>query len=864
MKHLLLLVHFLLVSYLGFTQNHLGYSEDNYSGVHAGYSNPAFLADNRLLVDVSAISLSVNAYNDYAYFSPRNMPYGFVKTFVGSDSKSMDYRGDTLNNVIVPFGQVPNYRNTLNSGNLFEFENISNIPRTAFYNHELAILNLMVSFDQDVAFSFGVKQRTFINFQDVSYDLLSLGRTTLQDSAYWNVTQTQQNVNISFNSWNEYALGLAAVVYNKKKHFIKTGLNLKYLQGIAGAYIGSNDISYFLSNADTAASISGEIDYGTSENLQSSQFFNGDISAEDFGIDFRNPFSGGGRGFGIDIGVVYEWRPNYEDFQYEMDGQKGLERPNENKYRIRLALAVNDIGGINYNRSNESRKFSFADNLTNFDLNQLKADSLGGFNNNIAALELEDKVTYIGNEQSFFMNLPTHINASVDFLVFKNFYLNGNVFLSTPFSKNGSRSIYYSNFSFSPRYEHRYFSLAVPVSYSRIYKMRVGVSARITPYVVLGTSNLLPFFSSGKDVEVAGADFFLTLKVPILKRTKKDTDGDLVSDKLDLCVKTPGVWAFRGCPDSDNDGVQDSEDRCPSEPGKTQFSGCPDRDDDQIIDREDDCPDIAGLPEFNGCPDTDGDKIIDSNDECPNIPGLIEFKGCPDSDGDGIKDTDDLCPNAMGPMANNGCPDTDADGLFDYLDECPEVSGPKENKGCPWPDTDNDGILDKDDKCPLNTGPVANGGCPYIDTDGDGILDKDDDCVNVAGTINNSGCPEIEEKEKEILKTAFNNLEFEVAEATIKESSYQSLDDLAALMGSKPNWKLKIEGHTDSQGGEQNNLILSKKRAEAVKKYLLSNGIIDAERLQVGYFGEDKPIADNSTLEGRQANRRVELNIMFE
>jgi len=774
------------------------------------------------------------------------------------------YRTDTLNNTIVPFRQVANYRNNLNTGNVFEFENSSNIARSAFYSHELAILNVMLSFDQDVAFSFGAKQRTFINFQDVSYDLLSLGRTNLKDSAYWNVLQTQQNVNISYNSWNEYALGLASVVYNKKKHFIKTGLNLKYLQGLAGAYVSSNDLSYFLINSDTAASISGELDYGTSDNLQGSQFLNGDVTVQDFGINFQNPFSGDGRGFGADFGIVYEWRPDYEKFQYEMDGVKDLERPDENKYRLRLALALNDIGGIRYNRSNESRQFSFADNLTNFDINQLRADSLAGFNNNLSTLESEDKVSYIGNEESFFMNLPTQINASVDFLVFKNFYLNGKALLATPFSKRGSASIYYSNFSFTPRYEHPYFSVAIPVSYSRIYKTRVGVSARLGPYLVVGTSNLLPFFSSGNDVEVAGADFFMAFKIPILKTKKKDSDGDLVSDKMDLCVKTPGVWAYKGCPDTDNDGVQDSEDRCPNDPGKVEFKGCPDTDDDKIIDTEDDCPTVAGLPEFNGCPDTDGDKIIDSKDECPNMAGLIEFKGCPDTDRDGIKDADDLCPNAMGPIANKGCPDTDDDGLFDYLDDCPNIAGPKDNKGCPWPDTDQDGILDKDDKCPLNSGPRANSGCPYTDTDGDGILDKDDDCVNVVGTAKNSGCPEIKEEEQEILKTAFENLEFEVAKAIIKEKSFESLDELAKLLAIKPNWKLNIEGYTDSQGGEQNNLILSKKRAEAVKEYLSEKGLIDAERLKVTYFGEENPIADNSTPEGRQANRRVELNIKFE
>lgn len=865
MKKLIVLLVFIVTQACLVAQNYPGFSQSNYAGVHAGYVNPAFLADNRLKVDVSVFSVSMSGFNDYVYFSPRNMPSGYFKTFGESDQAATDYVNDTLNGKIVSYGDVANYRNVLRSGNIFEFNNPQGKAGNLFYNHEISVLNFMVSLDDDVAFSFGIKQRTFINADNVSSELMSLGRTNLEDSDFWNRNFDNQNVKMSFNTFNEYAVGLASVVYNEGEHFIKTGVNLKYLQGIGAAYLSTDNLQYELLNADTSFTISGEVDYGYSDNLNGSSFGTEDIALSDFGINLNSPFASvGGRGFAGDIGVVYEWRPKYQDHLYEMDGEKNVPRPDQNKYRLRAALSINDIGGIRYKRANQGRRFVFADGLTIFDLNQLSADDLEGFNQNIATLESEGKVEYIRDPEPFFMNSPTHINASVDYLVAKNFYVNANAIIGLPMNSNPSRSVYRSNIAITPRFEHAFFGAALPLSYSAVYGARVGFSARITPYVVLGTSNLMPFFSAGRDVKVNGADFFVALKVPILKKVPKDTDGDLVSDKMDLCIKTPGVWSFKGCPDTDNDGVQDSEDRCPEEAGAIEFNGCPDKDGDRIIDLRDDCPDTPGLPEFNGCPDTDGDKIIDGNDDCPTQAGLAEFNGCPDTDGDGIKDSDDLCPEAAGPKANNGCPDTDADGLFDYLDDCPTEAGPKENKGCPWPDTDGDGILDKDDKCPLNKGPKANDGCPYIDTDGDGILDKDDACVNVPGVITNMGCPEIEEEEKEILQTAFTNLEFETAKAIIKESSFESLDRLAELLVKKPEWRLKVTGHTDSQGGAQNNLILSKKRAEAVSAYLNSKGITEPERIIIAYFGEEKPIADNETPEGRQANRRVEMDIIFE
>ena len=315
--------------------------------------------------------------------------------------------------------------------------------------------------------------------------------------------------------------------------------------------------------------------------------------------------------------------------------------------------------------------------------------------------------------------------------------------------------------------------------------------------------------------------------------------------------------------DKDRDGVPNKKDECRNEPGLPQLNGCPDRDNDSVIDKNDSCPDIAGLKALNGCPDKDNDSITDSKDECPDIAGIKAFNGCPDTDKDGIKDSEDACPKVFGPKVNQGCPDTDKDGVLDYLDNCPTILGPKENQGCPWPDSDLDGLLDKDDKCPNISGPKANMGCPYIDTDLDGILDKDDDCPSVSGVIENKGCPKIEAAAQEILKTAFNDLEFVAGSAVIKEASNSSLNDLASLLLKKTEWKIQIAGHTDNVGNDQANMIISKKRAEAVKTFLTNKGIKD-DRVKILFFGKTKPIASNDTEDGRQKNRRVEMKIIFE
>ena len=111
------------------------------------------------------------------------------------------------------------------------------------------------------------------------------------------------------------------------------------------------------------------------------------------------------------------------------------------------------------------------------------------------------------------------------------------------------------------------------------------------------------------------------------------------------------------------------------------------------------------------------------------------------------------------------------------------------------------------------------------------------------------------------MKAAFDNLEFEMAKAVIKDVSYKSLVDLANLLMKKPEWRIKISGHTDSVGKESNNLKLSQKRAEAVAAFLESNNVLK-DRIDVEFFGESKPIATNKTKAGRQKNRRVEMEIL--
>ncbi len=183
-------------------------------------------------------------------------------------------------------------------------------------------------------------------------------------------------------------------------------------------------------------------------------------------------------------------------------------------------------------------------------------------------------------------------------------------------------------------------------------------------------------------------------------------------------------------------------------------------------------------------------------------------------------------------------------------------------------DGDNDGVSDVFDKEPNTAaGAIVDGAGRSRDTDGDGIADNLDKCPTQKGPAPD-GCPVevkptivvLTKEEIQVVQTAFKNIEFETNKAILKESSFASLKDLATLLKNKPAYKIRITGHTDSDGSNAANLKLSTDRAASVKEYLTGNGVGADQTVSEGK-GEQFPIATNKTAAGKQKNRRVELEI---
>lgn len=247
--------------------------------------------------------------------------------------------------------------------------------------------------------------------------------------------------------------------------------------------------------------------------------------------------------------------------------------------------------------------------------------------------------------------------------------------------------------------------------------------------------------------------------------------------------------------------------------------------------------------------DRDGDSYLDPDDQCPDQPE--NFNGYQDQDG---------CPDD---------PDTDGDGIPDSRDACriePEDhDNYLEEDGCPEPDNDADGIVDTVDNCRNDPedpdGYNDQDGCPDPDNDQDTVVDTSDRCPNEAGPVDNQGCPPVFTRIQVTQHGVRFQVEFDFDRATLRPSAAATLDEVVAFLEQPHNRTLRYEvgGHTSSEGSRRHNERLSAARAETVRRYLVEHGI-DPSRLTSRGYGPSMPIASNRTEQGRQANRRVELN----
>lgn len=822
-----------------------------------------------LLIAVAVSIFTVQAQNDFNFYGFRNVAQSInlnpaimpQSNFTLGSGIYLNYenRGFTPGDILaksIPMDSVIPY--LLNNKNK-NLDNIylNNVNDLLFMGFRIKNSYFHFGLQSHADFNVGVSKNflSFLNYDAANRNLnqsLDLGSTKTNFNSYLSVNfgvmhEFRHKLSIGFTY--KYLVGLANVTFDHNNTSlltsVGTGINPREITLKSDALIQTsgfgNVISLYTDKRDYYKQLFASTGQSSLSADSAAQAFiknHQDSLIKAYSKDFINNYS---RGYGIDIG-----------FQYKFSR------------RFSISGSVNDLGQITWSYAPHSflvknASFTYAgldSNYYTFTGNQFikgKLDSI--------LMDTFTKAFHVSeNTLSYKTALNTRFNFGFQYGIDRR-----------------NRNIIGVNFMGMYRYNQFYpvYNVTFTKRFWSIMDVRVGWTGYNGTYDNIGggfSLNLGPVqtFVFG-DNFMALSDysklqyFNLRAGVNIQFGRNNDKDGDGIPNKKDKCRKVYGEYAYNGCPDSDHDGVEDSKDECPTIFGPKRTNGCPDKDRDGIADKNDSCVNDSGTVALHGCPDKDGDGVTDKQDACPDIAGIASLHGCPDKDGDGVQDNKDRCPDVAGKARFDGCPDTDNDGIMDSDDACPNEPGLMKFRGCP--DTDKDGIPDKLDSCVNEAGTENTHGCP--DTDGDGIIDRDDKCPNESGPIETMGCPPVVDpnvvvlsaEEKKVIQEAFSNLEFETGTAKIKESSFSSLDLLAELLQSKPDYKLKINGYTDNVGKAAANQKLSQNRANAIRDYLVSKSI-DTTRMNAKGFGSKNPIADNKTPEGRQRNRRVEFVIV--
>jgi len=803
---------------------------------------------NQLKAQQSLTLYNMQAIPQAMYVNPGAMPLTNINIGLpGISSNYLNYsnNGFMLHDVIQ---QAANGGLLVNSDNLFSKLKTNNVINL---NAHVDLLSFGFKVKKKNYFSFNLTERVDVRF-NYSKDLMSFA--LYGNGAPQNLDRDIKiQPGIDASHFREWGINYTREV-NKK---LTIGGRLKYLSGIENVNtentkitINTNSQYYALTGSGNLLVNTSGVDKDASQNTSSILGFN---------TGRQN------RGAAIDVGATYKLNEKFS-----------------------FSASIIDFGFINW-KDYTAQVASHANGTVHYNgvsLNQAINDTTG----------FGKSAQNYGDSLGKAYKVDTVYKKSYTTMLTTQFYLSANYWLN---EKNNVAVLFngrYANKQFNPALcvsfnnkVGRWFSASL--SYSMINRSydNVGLGLAFTGpvqfYVV--SDNVVSFlvfdkYKSGNSSFVVPAySKNLNLRVGInitIGKIPKDKDKDGVADKEDDCPLVAGPVNLKGCPDRDGDSIPDKDDACPDVKGLKALKGCPDRDGDGIADKDDKCPDDKGLVEFDGCPDRDGDKVIDKDDECPDEPGLPEFMGCPDRDADGTPDKYDACPDIAGPKELKGCPDKDGDGVLDKDDACPDVAGPAENKGCPYAKLD---LIDKAGKVISVSVKTKEGWFTFenLPSDEEALfkLEVDDATISVV-TIDSKGNKkeatkkadgffhfpvEIKAAEKKILEKAFSSLQFATGKDIIQPVSFPSLNQLATLMKQHTeDWTLKLSGHTDNQGQADANMLLSEKRAKAVKKYLVSKGVKE-DKIIAEWFGQTQPIESNATEAGRKKNRRVEMKVLY-
>jgi len=463
-------------------QDFPGFRAGNYTGVNGVFFNPASIADSRYRFDFNLISVSTMVANNKASFNLKNVTQSFD--------------GDKLEN---------------------EFIGTNAGLSTGLVSADIHGPSLMFNAGKRAALAFTTRVRTMANIVDLDGQLAGQLIDDLDsDVTYPYQIKSNANMRLAVNAWTEFGGSYAQILKDDGAHFLKGGFTVKYLAGVANGYLNIDNLNATLNETtggdEYLQNTTGRINIG----------FGGVNVSNLEAKDFTKMES---TGFGGDLGLVYEFRPNHEAYKSEDEGNWLRDR---NEYRFKIGVSLLDIGSIKYNRD-MSRSGGYTIDVTGSErlfLNELEGKEIDEYKAYFASRPQFFTPVAGSAESTYKVSLPTTLQLDLDYHLHRGFY--AQLAAQLPLQKEEAfNSISYTSVTFTPRYEGRAIGVYLPVNYNSLTQLNAGVSLRMGPLFVGSGSLLTAVLGDSKQADVHVGLHFAGLHSKNKLRKIRDVNGKM-------------------------------------------------------------------------------------------------------------------------------------------------------------------------------------------------------------------------------------------------------------------------------------------------------------------------------------------------
>lgn len=469
---LLVLAVFLGLAHSGLSQHMPGVSMGNFAGTNALYHNPAFVADSRYSLYVNLVGTQFYTANNHVKYEA---PYSFLSLI--TNTVSDEYR---------------NERGVLQFPRSYLGEKLNGNKKYLNAGGDTRLPSVMFNmFKGKIGVGISTRVRYILNTTGVTEPLARLISKTTQLEELQGPVFENQSGQLHLNGLGEIAFTVGGTVFDNETDFLKVGVTVKRLIGLYNAHAIIEASSYDIRPDETW------------ENKR--QYINVNevnvryAMTRDEGFQNVKPspawlFGGAppGSGWGFDLGAVYEYRPDINKYTYT---EKGIRKrdPSKTKYLYRIAASLTDIGKVHF--KNPAYVLQQEIHTTNkelrYDAFQKLKGSEGIFNAINTSLDGGQPMA-----PNFKSVLPMAFQASIDYNVKPNVYVSG-LWVQNLISQSAFGMKAESYIAVTPRYEHKWYEISVPLSLMNRYRSpAIGLVGRAGP-LWIGTDHLTGLLNIG-------------------------------------------------------------------------------------------------------------------------------------------------------------------------------------------------------------------------------------------------------------------------------------------------------------------------------------------------------------------------------